>query len=58
MTDKQIEVTDAIILAEMIEARLLGVIPDDQDLELDDDDWRLILEGLRLVDATNQDQPQ
>ncbi len=30
-----------------IETRLLGVRPDDQDLQLEDDDWRLILKALR-----------
>lgn len=35
-------------LAELIETRLLGVAPDDQDLALEDDDWRTILEALSL----------
>lgn len=33
-------------LAELIETRLLGVEPDEQDLVLEDDDWRTILAAL------------
>lgn len=40
-------------LAELIETRLLGVEPDDQDLVLEDDDWRTILAALSQTD----DQP-
>ena len=38
-------------LAELIETRLLGVNPDDQDVELDDDDWRVILAALQAPSA-------
>jgi hypothetical protein len=34
-------------LADLIETRLLGVAPDEQDLDLEDDDWRMILAALR-----------
>lgn len=37
---------EATKLADLIRTRLLGIDPDDQDLQLDDDDWRLILEAL------------
>jgi hypothetical protein len=33
-------------LAKLIETRLLGVAPDDQDLALEDDDWRRIIAAL------------
>lgn len=38
--------TDRDQLREIIETRLLGVSPDDQDVVLEDDDWRLILSAL------------
>lgn len=38
-------------LAKLIETRLLGVDPMDQDLQLDDDDWRLILAALNPTAA-------
>lgn len=34
-------------LAALIERRLLGVAPDDQDLVLEDHDWQRIIEALR-----------
>jgi len=34
-------------LAELIETRLIGVRPDDQDIELDDEDWTRICQALR-----------
>lgn len=34
-------------LARLIETRLLGVRPDDQDLVLEDSDWIIILKALR-----------
>lgn len=34
-------------LARLIETRLLGVRPDDQDLQLEDEDWRTIIDALR-----------
>lgn len=43
MTDK----ADNDALADLIETRLFGVAPDDQDLVLEDDDWRTILAALR-----------
>lgn len=33
-------------LSELIAHRLLGVRPEDQDLVLEDDDWRLIIDAL------------
>lgn len=33
-------------LSDLIRTRLLGVHPDEQDLQLDDDDWRVILAAL------------
>lgn len=33
-------------LSRMIAARLLGVKPDEQDIELDDNDWRLVIDAL------------
>ena len=33
-------------LSRLIATRVLGVKPDDQDLELDDHDWRLIIDAL------------
>lgn len=35
-----------LALAELIKTRLLGVRPDDQDLVLEDEDWRLIIAAL------------
>lgn len=37
---------EAAKLADLIRTRLLGVDPDDQDLQLEDDDWLLILTAL------------
>lgn len=37
---------DAAELAHLIRTRLLGVDPDDQDLELEDHDWQLIIDVL------------
>ena len=34
------------VLVSLIQSRLMGIVPDDQDLELEDSDWRLILKGL------------
>ncbi|MCC4257857.1 hypothetical protein [Sphingobium lactosutens] len=38
-------------LAELIRTRLLGIHPDEQDLQLEDDDWRLILQALSRAAA-------
>jgi hypothetical protein len=35
-----------LALAELIKTRLLGVRPDDQDIELDDHDWMDIIAAL------------
>jgi len=43
MTDEQAD------LANLISGRLLGVKPDDQDLVLEDADWRLIIDALQAV---------
>lgn len=49
--DKQaqagVHAPDGRELADLIETRLLGVAPDEQDLDLEDDDWRMILAALR-----------
>jgi len=39
-------------LAEIIRTRLLGVHPDDQDVQLEDADWRTILSALTARDNT------
>lgn len=44
----------ATALADLIETRLLGVRPDDQDLVLEDHDWRLILQSLRTAPPSVQ----
>lgn len=41
--------SDQAALATMIRTRLLGVRPDDQDLALEDHDWRLIIEALEAL---------
>lgn len=38
--------THELALAEIIRTRLLGVHPDEQDVVLEDDDWRIILAAL------------
>lgn len=38
-------------LAGVIRTRIIGVRPEDQDVELYDDDWRLILTALRDLKA-------
>ena len=38
-------------LSKIIRQRLLGVAPDDQDVVLEDDDWRLILAALSAPQA-------
>ena len=35
-------------LADLIETRLLGIEPDEQDVVLEDSDWRVIVAALRL----------
>jgi len=42
--------SDQTVLAALIRARLLGVRPEDQDLVLEDQDWRLIIDALQLAD--------
>lgn len=50
----QPEAGEAVALADLIETRLLGVRPDDQDLALEDHDWRLILQSLRTAPPSVQ----
>lgn len=40
-------------LADLIETRLFGVDPQDQDLQLEDHDWRLIVSALRGMTTPN-----
>ena len=42
-------------LSKIIRQRLLGVAPDDQDVVLEDDDWRLILAALSAPQAAPGD---
>lgn len=46
--------SDQTVLAAMIRTRLLGVRPDDQDLALEDQDWRLIISALEAAPAPSQ----
>ncbi len=43
-------------LAKIIELHMLGVSPDDQDVVLEDHDWRLVLSALRAQQAEAQDE--
>lgn len=43
-------------LVETIQTRLLGIRPDDQDVVLEDDDWRLILTALGAPALTGDGQ--
>lgn len=43
-------------LAKIIERHMLGVSPDDQDVVLEDHDWRLVLSALRAQQAEAQDE--
>ena len=44
--DLDCEARPAVSLAETIRTRLLGIAPEDQDVVLEDDDWRIILAAL------------
>lgn len=46
--DLDCEARSAESLAETIRTRLLGVAPEDQDVVLEDADWRIILKALSL----------
>lgn len=44
-------------LSDLISKRLLGVLPDDQDLTLEDDDWRIIINALSSYAMQEDEEP-